>query len=63
LASYLGISTRTFDRLNGMGMLPAPDLVIGSSARWAPQTVAKWLKSRPRLPGRKAIAQEKGGAS
>jgi hypothetical protein len=62
LAHFLGISTRTFDRLAGQGLFPAPDLVIGSSARgssarWAPTTIARWLASKPRLPGRKGGAR------
>jgi hypothetical protein len=27
--------------------------VVGRSARWIPSTVLKWLKSRPKLPGRR----------
>jgi hypothetical protein len=55
LARYLGLSVRSLDRANAAGLLPAPDLVVGRSPRWSPQTVATWLRSRPRLPGRKGV--------
>ena len=46
LASYLGVSVRSLDRANAAGLLPCPDLVVGRSPRWSPQTVQKWLRSR-----------------
>src|SRR5271165_1011826 len=52
-ARFLGLSVRSLDRINAEGRLPAPDFVLGRSARWSPWTVRKWLQSRPRLPGRK----------
>jgi len=52
LAKFLGISTRSLDRINAKGRLPAPDFLLGRSARWSPWTVRKWLQSRPRIPGR-----------
>jgi hypothetical protein len=53
LARFLNLSVRSLDRANAMGMLPHPDLVCGRSPRWSPDTIARWLKTRPRLPGRK----------
>jgi hypothetical protein len=52
LAHYLGLSVRSLDRASAMGMLPCPDLVVGRSPRWSPDTVARWLRTKPRLPGR-----------
>jgi predicted DNA-binding transcriptional regulator AlpA len=52
LAAYLGVSTRTLDRAAAMGLLPRPDLQVGRSPRWSPETVTKWLRTRPKLPGR-----------
>ena len=52
LARFLGLSVRSLDRANAMGLLPCPDLVCGRSPRWSPSTIAKWLKTRPKLPGR-----------
>jgi hypothetical protein len=52
LARYLGVSVRSLDRANAAGLLPCPDLVCGRSPRWSPSTIAKWLKTRPKLPGR-----------
>jgi hypothetical protein len=52
LAAYLGLSYRSLDRCLAVGVLPAPDLTIGRSPRWLATTIEKWLKSRPRLPGR-----------
>jgi hypothetical protein len=57
LAHYLRFSTRTLNRLMAAGSLPPPDLVIGKSPRWSPRTVEKWLRSRPRLPGRKGSSR------
>jgi hypothetical protein len=45
-------SIRSIDRAAAMGLLPPPDLMLGRSPRWSPETVERWLKSRPRLPGR-----------
>jgi hypothetical protein len=53
LARFLGLSIRSLDRASALGLLPCPDLVAGRSPRWSPETVSKWLRSRPRLPGRK----------
>jgi len=53
LARYLGLSVRSLDRANAVGLLPCPDLVVGRSPRWSPDTVQRWLRTRPRLPGRK----------
>ncbi len=52
LSAFLGISTRSWDRAVAMGLTPPPDLLCGSSPRWSPATIEKWLRSRPRLPGR-----------
>jgi predicted DNA-binding transcriptional regulator AlpA len=53
LARFLNISTRTLDRLAGQGLLPKPDLLVGRAARWTPQTIERWLKARPTMPGRR----------
>lgn len=52
LARYLGISVRSLDRAIAAGLLPRPDLTIGRSLRWSPETIHRFLKTRPRLPGR-----------
>jgi predicted DNA-binding transcriptional regulator AlpA len=52
VCEFLSISTRTWDRLAAQGMVPAPDLIVGSSARWSRDTITRWLRSKPRLPGR-----------
>ena len=52
LARYLGVSIRTLDRAGAEGLLPRPDLVIGRSSRWSPETIKRWLRARPKLPGR-----------
>jgi hypothetical protein len=52
LARFLGISVRSLDRANAAGLLPCPDLVVGRSARWSPETIMRWLRSQPRLPSR-----------
>jgi len=52
LAQYLGLSVRSLDRAAALGLLPCPDLVVGRSPRWSPETIERWLRTRPRLPGR-----------
>jgi hypothetical protein len=52
LARFLGLSVRSLDRANALGLLPRPDVVCGRSPRWSPSTVEKWLRTRPKLPGR-----------
>jgi hypothetical protein len=53
LARYLDISVRSWDRATAMSLTPAPDLVVGNRSRWTPQTIEKWLRTHPRLPGRR----------
>jgi hypothetical protein len=53
LCAFLSISTRTWDRLAAQGMTPVPDLIVGASARWSPDTIRRWLRSSPRLKGRR----------
>jgi hypothetical protein len=55
LARFLGLSVRSLDRAAALGLLPAPDLVLGRSARWSPDTISKWLRTHPHLPGRKGV--------
>jgi hypothetical protein len=57
LADFLETSVRTLDRAAALGLLPAPDLVLGRSPRWSPTTIERWLRNRPRLPGRKGVAR------
>jgi hypothetical protein len=52
LASYLERSVQSLTRDAARGYLPPPDFICGRSPRWTPETIAKWLKARPRLPGR-----------
>ena len=53
LARYLRVSVRTLNRIAARGDLPPADLTIGRNARWLPQTVATWLRSKPQLSARK----------
>jgi hypothetical protein len=55
LARFLGLSVRTLDRAKALGLLPCPDLVVGRRPRWCPDTISKWLRTRPHLPGRKGV--------
>ncbi len=56
LAAFMQISLRSLDRAAALGLLPRPDLVVGRSPRWSPATVAGWMRTRPRLPGRSTSA-------
>jgi hypothetical protein len=58
LCEWLEISIRTWDRAAAMGLTPAPDLIVGRSPRYSPSTIERWLRSHPRLPGRR-----KGGGA
>jgi hypothetical protein len=53
LARHLSMSVRSLDRAIALGLLPEPDLVVGRSPRWTAATIDRWLRNRPRLPGRK----------
>ncbi len=55
LAEHLNTSVRTLTRANAMGLLPCPDLVCGRSPRWSPSSIERWLRTKPRLPGRKGV--------
>jgi hypothetical protein len=59
LAALLMISVRSLDRSIAEGVIPSPDLWIGPSPRWTERTISRWLKTRPKLPGR----GRKGGQS
>ena len=48
----LGISVRSWTRAAALGLTPEPDLVVGRSSRWSPSTIERWLRTKPRLPGR-----------
>ena len=48
---FLGISVRSLDRAAAAGLLPRPDLTIGRSPRWAPETIQKLLKSPAEVAG------------
>ena len=52
LGRFLGISVRTLDRAIATGLLPPPDLVVGRSPRWSPDTIKVGSRARPKLPGR-----------
>jgi hypothetical protein len=52
LAELLLISVRSLDRAIAEGVVPQPDLWIGPSPRWTGCTISRWLRTRPKLPGR-----------
>jgi hypothetical protein len=56
LAAHLAISVRTLDRCAANGGVPIPDLLVGDSPRWAATTISRWLKTKPRLTGRRGGA-------
>jgi hypothetical protein len=53
LAQFLRISVRSLDRAIAAGALLEPDAWYGRSPRWLRQSILRWLKTRPRLPGRR----------
>ena len=53
LAGFLRRSVRSLDRDIAAGVIPPADFWCGRSPRWLPETVSRWLRSHPRLPGRR----------
>jgi predicted DNA-binding transcriptional regulator AlpA len=45
-ADSLGMSRRAIERERSAGRFPAPDLHIGKSPLWRPQTISTWLDSQ-----------------
>ena len=43
LADQLGISRRTIERERSAGRFPEPDLHIGKSPLWKPETIRAWI--------------------
>ncbi len=44
LCAVLRCGTATLDRLRAAGRLPRPDLRIGRSPRWRPETIRRWIE-------------------
>lgn len=45
VAAYLAVSTRTAWRWVSEGRIPEPDVRIGKTTRWRPQTVIDFIES------------------
>jgi len=43
IADYLHVGKRTIQSWRASGMLPDPDLSIGSTLRWRRETIDAWL--------------------
>jgi hypothetical protein len=50
VAAYLGVVVSTVSTYRSRGQMPAPDLTVGRTHMWHPQTIIDWHGSRPR-PG------------
>jgi hypothetical protein len=44
LSYRLDCDERTIRRLRAAGSLPPPDLKIGRSPRWRPETIRRWIE-------------------
>jgi|SRR5208337_515313 len=53
LCRLIQVSERTWSRAAAQGLTPQPDILIGREARWSPSTIQRWLRSKPRFPGRR----------
>ncbi|MFF4409812.1 MarR family transcriptional regulator [Streptomyces sp. NPDC001404] len=42
-----GIKVGTLRRYKKEGHMPAPDITVGNSPGWYPQTIQEWKKNRP----------------
>ena len=47
------IAAKVTQRAIASGALPEPDAWFGRSPRWLRLSIERWLKTRPKLPGRK----------
>lgn len=43
VATALGISRRLIERERAAGRFPAPDLIIGRTPLWRPETIRAWI--------------------
>lgn len=46
LASFLGCSRRTIEKLKARGDLPAPDVLVGRMPRWRRETIEEWIDAQ-----------------
>jgi predicted DNA-binding transcriptional regulator AlpA len=44
VAKSLGIGRRTLERMRTAGQFPPPDVMIGRSPRWRPETIRRWVE-------------------
>lgn len=61
VAARIGVTLGTIQSYSGKGMLPTPDILVGSGPRavrgWLPSTIDTWNANRPG-PGRWGRRQE-----
>jgi hypothetical protein len=43
ITTFLSCGLRTVERWKAAGKLPKPDLMIGRSPRWKPETIRRWV--------------------
>ncbi len=48
ICRILACSQRSLDRLRSAGRLPRPDMFIGRSPRWRPDTIRQWIDTQSR---------------
>lgn len=53
VAAALDISLREFERMVSSGRFPRPDVRIGRSPRWKPETVRNWIDEQARKGARR----------
>ena len=44
IAESLGVSRRSLERARASGKFPKPDIRLGRTVLWTPETIAGWLR-------------------
>ncbi|TDB84475.1 DNA-binding protein [Actinomadura sp. KC216] len=50
VAHYLGVGVATVSAYRSRAQMPPPDLTVGRTHVWRPETIIEWQRERPR-PG------------
>jgi predicted DNA-binding transcriptional regulator AlpA len=47
VASRIGVTADTVSSYRARGYLPQPDIMLGRSPGWLPETIEAWIAARP----------------
>ncbi|MBY6537603.1 hypothetical protein HQ325_02855 [Rhodococcus sp. BP-349] len=57
-ADRVGVSVNTVKSYRSKGMLPTPDVTVGTTEGWFPATVDQWMLERPGRGRRRERAKD-----